>query len=82
MILRRCEQVITPHNSGLQLVAAADTDLDPARVGLILNHVAALCDVCVLDLGWGITQVTRLVAQRCTGVRHRAGFRSDYVEPG
>jgi Flp pilus assembly CpaE family ATPase len=59
------QQVITPHDSGLQLVAAAETNLDPARVGLILNHATALCDVCVLDLGWGITQVTRLVAQRC-----------------
>jgi DNA-binding response OmpR family regulator len=59
------EQIITPHSSGLQLIAAADTHLDPARVDLILNHAAALCDVCVLDLGWGITQVTRLVAQRC-----------------
>jgi len=59
------EQAITPHSSGLQLIAAADTNLDPARVGLILNHAATLCEVCVLDLGWGITQVTRLVAQRC-----------------
>jgi pilus assembly protein CpaE len=59
------EQIITLHASGLQLIAAADMPLDPARVGLILNHTAALCEVCVLDLGWGITQVTRLVAQRC-----------------
>ena len=60
------EQVVTPHTSGLQLIAAADMALDPARVELILNHTAALCDVCVLDLGWGITPVTRLAAQRCT----------------
>ena len=60
------EQVITPHASGLQLIAAADMTLDPARVSLILNHAAALCDVGVLDLGWGITHVTQLVAQRCT----------------
>jgi DNA-binding response OmpR family regulator len=59
------QQVVMLHDSGLQLLAAADTTLDPALVGLILNHAAALCDVCVLDLGWGITQVTRLVAQRC-----------------
>jgi Flp pilus assembly CpaE family ATPase len=59
------QQVITLHDSGLQLIAAAETSLDPARVGLILNHAAAICDVCVLDLGWGITHVTRLVAQRC-----------------
>lgn len=59
------QQVITQHASGLQLAAAAETSIDPARVGLILNHAAALCDVCVLDLGWGVTPVTRLVAQRC-----------------
>jgi DNA-binding response OmpR family regulator len=59
------QQVITPHPSGLQLIAAAEVVLDPARVGLILNHAAALCDVCVLDMGWGITPLTRLVAQRC-----------------
>ncbi len=59
------QQVLTPHSSGLQLLAAAETTLDPARVGLILNHAVTLCDVCVIDLGWGITQVTRLVAQRC-----------------
>ncbi|CAG0934134.1 Alkaline phosphatase synthesis transcriptional regulatory protein PhoP [Thermoflexales bacterium] len=59
------QQVITPHGSGLQLLAAADTAIDPARVGLILTHAAALCDVCVLDLGWGISHVTRLIAQRC-----------------
>src|SRR5512137_1606698 len=54
------EQVITLHGSGLQLIAAADTNLDPERVGLILNQAATHCDVCVLDLGSGITQVTRL----------------------
>ncbi len=59
------EAVITPHSSGLQLIAAADTNLDPASVDVILNQAAALCEVCVLDLGWGITPVTRLVAQRC-----------------
>ncbi len=59
------EKAVTPHNSGLQLIAATDTALDPAQVGLILTHAAALCDVCVLDLGWGSTQVTRLAAQRC-----------------
>ncbi len=59
------QQAITPHSSGLQLIAAAEAALDPARLGLILNQAAPLCDVCVLDLGWGITQITRLVAQRC-----------------
>ena len=59
------ETAITLHASGLKLIAAADTAIEPARVGLILNHVPALCDVCVLDMGWGVSQITRLVAQRC-----------------
>ena len=59
------QQALTPHDSGLQLLAAAETTLDPARVGLILNHALTVCDVCVIDLGWGITEITRLVAQRC-----------------
>lgn len=59
------ERVIALHSSGLQLIAAAETAFDPAHIGLILNHAAALCEVCVVDLGWGITEITRLVAQRC-----------------
>jgi DNA-binding response OmpR family regulator len=59
------DQVITLHSSGLQLIAAAETALDPTHVGLILNHAAALCEVCVIDLGWGVTEVARLIAQRC-----------------
>jgi DNA-binding response OmpR family regulator len=56
---------VTTHAGGLQLIAAADTAIDPARVGLILNHAPDLCDACVLDMGWGVSQITRLVAQRC-----------------
>jgi CheY-like chemotaxis protein len=59
------EAALTPHSSGLKLLAASDTAIEPAQVGLILNHMAVLCDACVLDMGWGVGQLTRLVAQRC-----------------
>jgi pilus assembly protein CpaE len=52
------------HTSGLQLLAASDSALEPAQVGLILNHVAGLCEACVLDMGWGVGTLTRLAAQR------------------
>ena len=56
--------MITTHPSGLKFIAATDMFVEPARVGLILNQ-AAICEVCVVDLGWGMGEVTRLVAQRC-----------------
>ena len=59
------EAALTTHSSGLKLIAAADTAIEPARIGLILNHIPELFDVCVLDMGWSVSQITRLVAQRC-----------------
>ncbi len=55
---------LTAHSSGLKLLAAGDVPLDPARAGLVLNHAATLCDVCVVDLGWGAGQMARVLAQR------------------
>jgi CheY-like chemotaxis protein len=55
---------LTTHASGLQLLAGSDGDVEPAQIGLILNHVAGLCEACVLDMGWGVGAVTRLAAQR------------------
>jgi DNA-binding response OmpR family regulator len=57
--------VIVVHPGGLKFIAATDQFIEPARVGLILNHAANLCEACVVDLGWGVGDVTRLVAQRC-----------------
>jgi len=56
---------IALHPSGLKLIAATDQFIEPARVGLILNQAANLCEVFVVDLGCGVGDVTRLVAQRC-----------------
>ncbi len=57
------EGALTVHSSGLKLMAAGDAPLEPARVGVLLSQAAALCDVCVIDLGWGGGQMTRVVAQ-------------------
>jgi DNA-binding response OmpR family regulator len=57
--------VIVTHPGGLKFIAATDQFIEPARVGLILNQAANLCEACVVDLGWGVGDVTRLVAQRC-----------------
>lgn len=58
------EAAITPHASGLHLLAAADSPIDPARALVILNHLLALYDVCIIDLGWGIGQTVRAIAPR------------------
>ncbi len=58
------EAALTAHTSGLKLLAAGDVPLEAARAGVLLNHAAALCDVCVVDLGTGTGQLMRTVAQR------------------
>jgi CheY-like chemotaxis protein/MinD-like ATPase involved in chromosome partitioning or flagellar assembly len=58
------EHALTPHTSGLKLLAASDVPLEPARAGVLVGHAAMLCDVCLIDLGWGVGQMTRLIAQR------------------
>jgi Flp pilus assembly CpaE family ATPase len=59
------DDAITVHPSGLKFIAATDLFIEPARIGLILNQAANLCEACVVDLGWGVSDVARLVAQRC-----------------
>jgi CheY-like chemotaxis protein/MinD-like ATPase involved in chromosome partitioning or flagellar assembly len=57
---------LTTHSSGLRLLAAADDLIDPDRVTALLNQLLLMSDVCVIDLGWGLTSVARTIAQRCT----------------
>jgi len=57
------EAVLTPHPSGLRLLAAADGPVDSARVGAVFNRLLSLCDVCVFDLGAGLSQIARTIAQ-------------------
>ena len=58
------EAALTTHASGLRLLAAADSPIDPARAAVILSHLVSLCDMCVFDLGWGLGPVARVVAPR------------------
>jgi pilus assembly protein CpaE len=58
------EAAVTPHASGLHLLAAADSPIDPARALVILNHLLAMYEVCVIDLGWGMGQTVRAIAPR------------------
>jgi pilus assembly protein CpaE len=61
---RSVEALLTPHPSGLRLLAAADEPVDPLRAGVVLNHLLAMCDVCLFDLGTGLGQTARAIAQR------------------
>lgn len=66
--LASVEAALTPHPSGLRLLASADSPIDPARALLILNHLLSNCDVCVLDLGWGMGQLVRAIAPRANSL--------------
>jgi DNA-binding response OmpR family regulator len=58
------EAALTSHASGLRLLAAADSPIDPARAQVILNHLHTLCDICIVDLGWGMGPIVRAIAPR------------------
>jgi DNA-binding response OmpR family regulator len=58
------EAALTPHISGLQLIAAAEHPLNPAQAGAILNNLLAICDVCLFDLGSKLSPAARTIAQR------------------
>jgi DNA-binding response OmpR family regulator len=58
------EAALTPHPSGLRLLAAADTPVDPARASVILNHLLSVCDVCLFDLGGGLSPGGQVIAGR------------------
>jgi len=71
------EAALTLHLSGLRLLAAASIPADPVRVGVILNHLLTICDVCVLDLGASLGQIARAVARRSDDLI--LAFESDRV---
>jgi len=56
------EAVLAQHPSGLRLLSGADEPLDPDRALVILNHLASLCEACVLDLGWSVSAAGRAIA--------------------
>ncbi len=58
--LAAVEAALTPHASGVRLLAAAETPVDPAHADAILDHLLSLSDVCVFDLGDGGPSVSTL----------------------
>jgi DNA-binding response OmpR family regulator len=60
----RVEAALTSHVSGLRLLAAADSPVEPERAIAILNRLLILCDVCLVDLGWGANPLSRAIGQR------------------
>ncbi len=64
----RVEAALTAHASGLRLLAAADQPVDPSHATVLLNHLLGLCDVCVFDLGDGLSPAARTIVQRSNQV--------------
>jgi pilus assembly protein CpaE len=62
--LASVEVALTPHPSGLRLLASADAPMDAVRAGVILNHLRTMCDVCLLDLGAGADGPALALASR------------------
>ena len=62
--LASVEVALTPHPSGLRLLASADAPMDAVRAGVILNHLRAMCDVCLLDLGAGADELALALTSR------------------
>ncbi len=65
--LRKC---LTPHRSGLQVLLAPPTmdderELPPQQIHDILDSLAALADVVVVDLPCQPSRATRVALQRC-----------------
>jgi DNA-binding response OmpR family regulator len=62
------EVLLTPHPSGLRLLASADAQVDAIRAGVMLNYLRTMCDVCLLDLGAGVDEWTMMFALRSTAL--------------
>ena len=58
------ENALTLHPSGLNLLASTNAPVDVTRAGIILSHVRAVYDACLLDLGAGLSQVARALVPR------------------
>ena len=62
--LASIEAALTPHPSGLRLLASADAPMDAIRAGVILNHLRTMCNVCLLDLGAGADELALALTSR------------------
>jgi len=58
------EAALTLHPSGLRLLAAAPSPIDPDRANAILNHLLTISEVCLFDLGTGLYPAVSAMAQR------------------
>jgi len=58
------ENALTLHPSGLNLLASASAFVDAMRASIVLSHLRAVYDVCVLDLGAGLSQVAQALVPR------------------
>jgi DNA-binding response OmpR family regulator len=56
------ENSLSLHSSGLNLLAAASLPMDVARAAMILGELRQVYDVCVLDLGTGLTPIVQAIA--------------------
>jgi CheY-like chemotaxis protein/MinD-like ATPase involved in chromosome partitioning or flagellar assembly len=66
--LASLQAALTPHASGLSVLAAALAPVGVVRAGVILNHLRAAYDVCVCDLGAGLTPLIQSLAPRSNTV--------------
>lgn len=62
------EAALSRHSSGLRVLSAAEQSVTTAQATVIANLMQGLCDVCVFDLGWGATPVSRVITPRSTAV--------------
>jgi DNA-binding response OmpR family regulator len=63
--LPHIEAALTAHPSGLRLLAATERPVDSARISAIFDRLLSLCDICLFDLGSGLSQTARVISQRC-----------------
>ena len=59
------EQALSPHESGLRLFPSSNGALSADQASAVVGHLIDLCDVCVLDLGGGLTPVPRALLPDC-----------------
>ena len=62
--LASIEAALDPAFERPGLLAAANGPMDVVRAGVILNHLRAAYDVCVCDLGAGLTPLVQAMAPR------------------
>ena len=56
---------VLDHSSGLRAMPAGTRTLSSEQAVVILNRLLEQCDICVLDLGGGLSDVARAVLPRC-----------------